>query len=264
MDKKLLWRMSAVVTFAVMLVTNGLAASTTLLGGWTTADVSAAYPSLFTPAGYTFAIWGVIYTLGIAYFAYQFGLVGKVAKDKQQAIDDITPYVAALSLVNIAWIISWQHNIIWLALLFIVTMLALLIRINEHLRTLKYTATEFALLRAPFSVYYGWLTVATVANVSVWLVSINWGGWGVSDSSWLVTILWVAAAIGATATLRNKDWPYGLVFIWAYIGILMNSEQLEVAVVANLALLITVLAGVAGYVYADLVKEKRWWPLIKR
>lgn len=265
MDKKLVWRVSALVSFVVMLVINGLAASTTLLGGWTTADVSAAYPSLFTPAGYTFAIWGVIYLLGMGYFAYQFGLTGKVAKDKQQIMDIITPCVTALSLVNIAWIYSWQYNVIWLAMLFIVAMLALLARINERLRTLKYTAAELALLRAPFSVYYGWLTVATVANVSVWLVSINWDGWGVSPSAWLVTILWVAAAIGVTATLRNKDWPYGLVFVWAYIGILLSGEQLEVAVVANLAFLITALAAVVGYVYADSIKKKKWWQrLFKR
>ncbi len=264
MKNKFIWRVAALVAFVVMLVVNSIAASTTLLGGWNTADVSAAYPSLFTPAGYTFAIWGVIYALGAAYFAYQFGLFGKVAKDKRGLVDAITPSVLLLSLVNIAWIFSWQYNVIWLAMLFIIAMLVVLVRINEKLRSAEYTKKEFALLRAPFSVYFGWITVATVANISVWLVSINWDGWGVSSPAWLVTILWVAAVVGVTATLRNKDWPYGLVFVWAYIGILLGSVQPEVGVVANLAFLITILAAASGYVYARPTEKKGWWPLFKR
>lgn len=265
MNKKRIWRIAALLAFVVALVINAIAGSTTLLGGWNTAGVSAAYPSLFTPAGYTFAIWGVIYTLVIGYFLYQSGVITKVAKDKQEAIDTITPWVTVLSLVNTAWIFAWQYNIIWLSVLLIVGMLVTLIRINEQLRGLSYTNLEFVLLRAPFSVYYGWLTVATVANVSVWLVSISWDGWGVASSAWLVTILWVAAAIGVTAVLRNKDWPYGLVFIWAYIGILLSREWIEIGVVANLAFLITALGIVVGYVYAAPTEKKGWWQrLLKR
>lgn len=248
MKKTTLWRVGAALAFAIALTVNGLAGSTTLLNGWNTAAVSEVYPTLFTPAGYTFAIWGLIYGLVILYVLYQFGVLGKVAGDKQKAIDAITPWFIALSLANTAWIFAWQYNVIWLALLLIIAMLVLLIRINETLRGLTYTKQEFLLLRTPFSVYYGWLTVATVANACVWLVSIGWDGWGVGAVAWLVTILWVAAAIGVAAVLRNKDWAYGLVFVWAYSGILLSREQQDVTVAVNLAFLIAVLAFASGYV----------------
>lgn len=255
MNTKLMWRITATTTFVVALVVNGLAGSTTLLNGWNTAAVSGAYPTLFTPAGYTFAIWGVIYALVLGYFLYQFGLFGKATKDKEQAINVITPYVAVLSVVNAVWIFAWQYTVMWLAVLLIIVMLALLARINETLRFLEYSPREYALLRAPFSVYYGWLTVATIANICVWLVSVKWDAWGVDPVAWLITILWIATAIGVTAMLRNKDWIYGLVFIWAYIGILLSREQQDVSVVTNLALLITVLAFTSGYVLSVSVRK---------
>jgi hypothetical protein len=257
MDKKLVWRIVATVTFAVMLVVNSLAGATTLLNGQNTATVSNTYPTLFTPAGFTFAIWGVIYLLVIGYVVYQLGYFGKVAKDKQKAIDAITPTFTALSVVNTAWIFAWQYNVLWLALLLIVTMLVLLIRINEKLRSLEYTKREFALLRAPFSVYFGWLTVATVANVCVWLVSIKWDAWGVDPVTWLITILWVASVIGVIAVLRNRDWAYGLVFVWAYLGILLNGTSTTPSIIANLAVLIAVFAAACGYVYGHPAPQRK-------
>lgn len=259
MNKRFLWRLAAVFSFAVMLVINGLAGSTTVLGGWNTAAVSAAYPTLFTPAGYTFAIWGVIYALLVGHLVYQFGGFGKVSGEKQKAINTITPLFVLLSCVNIAWIFAWQYSVMWLAVMLIVGMLALLARINETLRSLEYSPREYAWLRAPFSIYYGWLTVATVANICVWLVSVNWDAWGVDPVAWLITILWVAAAIGVTAILRNKDWAYGLVFVWAYIGILLSNEQLSVSVVVSLAFLVAVFAAVSGYVFALPPQKAQGW-----
>lgn len=250
MNKRLIGRLAAVFSFAAMLVVNGLAGSTTVLNGWNTADVSAAYPTLFTPAGYTFAIWGVIYALLIGYLVYQFGGFGKVSGEKQKAIDAITPQFVLLSLVNMVWIFVWQYAVMWLAVLLIVVMLWLLARINEILRSLEYSPREYTLLRVPFSVYYGWLTVATVANICVWLVSVEWGAWGVDPVTWLVTILWVAAAIGVTAILRNRDWAYGLVFVWAYLGILLSSTEFSTVVVVSLVGLIGVIAATCGYVFA--------------
>lgn len=255
MKKTTMWRVGAALAFAVALTVNGLAGSTTLLGGRDTAAVSEAYPTLFTPAGYTFAIWGLIYGLVILYVLYQFGVFGKIATDKQKAIDAITPWFAGLSVTNAAWIFAWQYNVIWLALLLIVAMLVILIRINEILRGLTYTKQESLLLRVPFSVYYGWLTVATVANACVWLVSVGWDGWGVGAVAWLVTILWISAAIGVAAVLRNKDWSYGLVFVWAYIGILLSREQQDVSVAVNLAFLIAVLAFASGFVLSTATQK---------
>ena len=77
-------------------------------------------------------------------------------------------------------------------------------------------------MRLPFSVYFGWITVATVANITVWLVSIEWSGLGLPDQIWAVLIIAVAAAIGTVTMLRNRDLAYGLVLVWAFVGILIK------------------------------------------
>ncbi len=252
---KKMWRWVAAAIFLVMFIINGIAGATTLLNGQNTADVSATYPTLFTPAGYVFAIWGVIYLLVFLYTLFQLGWLGKISGKKDKAITKLTPYFVALSVVNTVWIFAWQYNVIWLATLLIITMLVMLIKINEVLYKLDFSKREKWLMKYPFSVYFGWLTVATVANIAVWLVSVNWDGWGISPNSWLVGILWVAAAVGVVAALRNKDWLYGTVFVWAYAGILVKhlshgiDWQNDSGVVLNLIFLIVALAGVTGYLY---------------
>ena len=254
MSKKM-WRWIAAAVFAVMLVVNGLAGATTLLNGRDTAAVSEAYPTLFTPAGYVFAIWGVIYLLVIGYVLFQLGVFGKISSNKDKAITKLTPYFVTLSVVNAVWIFAWQYNVIWLAVLLILTMLVMLVKINEVLYKLDYTKREKWLMKYPFSIYFGWLTVATVANISVWLVSINWDAWGINPASWLIAIVWVAAFIGVAVALRNKDWLYSAVFVWAYVGIMVKNLsdgvdwQSESNVVLNLLFLVVVLSGVTGYLY---------------
>ena len=249
------WRWTAALVFGVMLVFNGLAGGTTLLNGRNTAAVSDAYPTLFTPAGFTFAIWGVIYFLAIGFVLYQLGWLGKISGEKDKAITKITPYFVALSLANTAWTLAWQYDVIWLSVILTLTMLVMLVKITNILYKLNYTVREKWLMKMPFSIYFGWLTVATVANISVWLVSIQWDAWGVNPSSWLIAILWIAAAIGVTASLKNKDWLYSSVFLWAYTGILVkhlsaaNAWQNDSNVVANLLMLVVAFAGLTGYLY---------------
>lgn len=77
-------------------------------------------------------------------------------------------------------------------------------------------------LRVPFSVYFGWITVATIANVTTLLVGLGWNGFGLSEPAWMIIILIVGAAIAIATTLRNRDFFYGLVPVWAYLGILLK------------------------------------------
>ena len=217
------WRWAVAGMFIVTLVFNGLAGSTTLLGGVDTAAISDSYPNLFAPAGVTFAIWGVIYALLAGFVAYVFGW----NRPKKSPLDTKTLTIVAQLVVlnfglNALWIIAWQYKVIWLSVLLIAALLVTLVMIMQTLRPVKLRGREYALVKLPFSVYFGWITVATVANVTTWLVSVGWNGAGLSEGTWMVLVLLVAAVIGIMVTLHNRDVVYLAVFIWAYTGILVK------------------------------------------
>jgi hypothetical protein len=213
-------RWAVLGTFLVMVLVNGLA-NFLPIGGNTTAQVSDAYPNLFAPMGFTFSLWGVIYTLLGAYALRQLGLFSKKKPiTKEVLFDRIAPYVIASSVLNTLWIFAWHYRLFALSVLLIIGLLICLVQIVNRLRTVKLNARDIWLVRAPFSVYFGWITVATIANITTWLVSTGWDGWGLRPGVWMVAVLLVGTVIGVTATARNRDWLYGAVIVWAFAGIL--------------------------------------------
>jgi hypothetical protein len=134
---------------------------------------------------------------------------------------------AVSSLANTAWVFAWHYDVIWLSVVLIVTILVCLILIAETLRTANLTVRQRWLVGVPFSVYFGWTTVATVANVIVLLVSLSWDGFGLSEATWAAIMVVVATAIGTATMLRNRDMAYGLVLIWAYLGILLRQTSAD-------------------------------------
>lgn len=217
------WRIGLLVAFIGMLIVNGLAGSTTILGGQTTANVSNTYENLFTPAGLTFSIWSVIYLLLIGFCAYVWGL-GRTKKLvlKVKELESVTKLMIINFLANMSWILAWQYEILWLSVILIAIILVTLALATRKLRGLSLSLKEYALVRLPISVYFGWISIAIVANVATFLVSIQWNGWGVAESVWTTLVLIVAALIGLIIALRNNDAAYLVVFIWAFFGILLR------------------------------------------
>jgi hypothetical protein len=101
-------------------------------------------------------------------------------------------------------------------------LLILLIKITDILRLQKFSPLENTLIRVPFSIYFGWITVATIANITVFLVSIGWNGFGIADYIWTMIILLVGALIGILRLNHDRNVAYGLVLVWAYLGILLK------------------------------------------
>lgn len=206
-------------TYLAMIVVNALS-NILPINGNNTGQVSNSYSNLFAPAALTFSIWGVIYFLLAAYTLYQFGLFQKDGGEKNASLfAQVGSYFAVTSLANILWIFSWHYHLIALSLIFMLVILFYLIKINSILRKEKLTTKENFFIKAPFSVYFAWITVATIANVTTLLVSLNWNGWGISPAIWTIIILIIGAIIGLFRTLADKNIFYGLVFIWAYFGI---------------------------------------------
>ncbi len=210
------------LSFAGVIAVNYLA-NALPIGGVTTGEASDNLGNLFTPAGLTFSIWGLIYLLLLGYTIYQFSIgQGLSATDEEKGNSRIRRYFILNALANIAWIFAWHYGIIWSSVLLMLVLLITLIKIADIVNNHKLTGKQKLFIRLPFSVYFGWITVATIANVTALLVSIQWNGFGISETIWTCVILLIGLVIGILR--MNKDWnaAYGLVFVWAYSGILLK------------------------------------------
>jgi hypothetical protein len=210
-------RWANIVVFVLTIAVNSLAGSTTIIGGRNTADVSDANPTLITPAGYVFSIWGIIYILLGVFVVYQ-ALSSQQGKGYQKKIGWL--FVLS-SLVNIVWLFLWQFEYLSLSVVLMFLLLATLILIYLRLGIgkSKVMLGERLAVHLPFSVYLGWITVASIANVAATLVLLNWDGFGVSPETWAAVVIAVALVITVLMLATRKDVAYALVIIWALVGI---------------------------------------------
>ena len=211
---KILAGVAYVAMVAVNFMANGLP-----INNRSTGEISDAYPNLFAPAGPAFSIWGLIYLLLGAYVLYQF-----VKKDQktEHLLQKINPLFIATSIANISWIFAWHYDYIGLSVLVMAALLILLIKIADILRVGQFTSIQKLLIWAPFSIYFGWITVASIANITVFLVSLGWNGFGIADFVWTSIILLVGAVIGILRMRKDKNIAYGMVLVWAYSWILFK------------------------------------------
>lgn len=214
----MLIKISAALAYVAMVVVNYLANSLPL-NNRSTGAISDAYPNLFAPAGLTFSIWGFIYILLGAYVAYQFV---QSNKQTEELFQKIGPFFIATSLVNISWVFAWHYDYIGFSLVLMIILLLLLIKISDILRGTSNDSRQQRLPEASFGLYFGWITVATIANVTVFLVSIKWDGFGLADYIWTSLILLIGALIGILRLHRDKNIAYGFALICAYAGILFK------------------------------------------
>jgi hypothetical protein len=212
-------RWANIVAFIITLIVNGLS-NTTLIGGRTTAEVSNNYPTLITPAGYVFAIWGIIYVLLGVYLVYQ-ALPSQKDKPFQEQISGLFILV---SVFNVIWLFFWQNELLPISVAIIFAFLASLIAIYLRLNIGRSTVSlkEKLCVHVPFSVYLGWVTIATIANIAVTLVSVGWDGFGLSLQTWAILVLAVALILDLVVVATRRDIAYSLVFIWALAGIAVN------------------------------------------
>ncbi len=205
------------------MVTVNVLANALPINNRNTGQISDAYPNLFAPAGITFAIWGLIYLLLAGYVIHQFWPeTTKPTAEKRESLQRINLLFGLSCILNAAWIFSWHYDFIWLSVLLMLALLITLIVINTIISHLALTKTEELWIALPFTVYFGWITVATIANVTVLLVSLGWDGFGLAEEFWTSVILLVGAGIGILRMQNDRRLAYGLVLIWAYSGILFK------------------------------------------
>jgi len=215
------------VTFSAMVIANALA-NALPINGLTTGQISDFYPNLFAPAGWTFAIWGLIYLLLAVYTLYQLGVFqDNIDTVRGELLNEIGILFSISSVANAAWIFAWHYRVVPLSLVLIVVILVCLILINQKINKEQLSAKEKLFVGLPFSVYFGWITVATIANATILLVSLNWQGFGLTEPTWASIVIILGFLIGAVTMLKNRDVAYGLVIVWAYAGILFKHTSTD-------------------------------------
>ena len=219
MSKETLRQLANLISVIVALTVNILA-STLPLNGQNTGEISDRFQVYFVPAGYVFAIWGIIYIGWIAFTIFQFRPSQKESPRLRKL-----GYIFALSgLANAAWLFTWHYNFFGLSVLVMLSLLGLLIASYLKLNVNRSSASgaEWWSVDLPFSVYLGWITVATVANVTSWLYSINWSGFGIAAPTWAVIMIAVASVLGLLMALTRRDAGYLLVLVWSFAGIALK------------------------------------------
>ena len=242
-----------IVAFIVTLAVNGLAGSTTLLNGVTSGEVSDMYPTLVTPAGFTFAIWGVIYMLLLVFCVYQ-----ALPKNRDKPfLQQIGLFFALSGACNVSWLFLWHYNLVTYSLVLMLALLASLILIYLRLDIGRAAVSlkEMTCVHLPFSVYLGWISIATIANVSVALTAVGWDGFGIEPVTWAVVIICVALLLTLVMLAARKDIAFSLVVVWALIGILAKQGGNETIVLASEIGIVLILAAVGVTVAFSRLKR---------
>lgn len=236
----------------VTIVFNGLA-NALPLNGQNTGQISDRFQVYFVPAGYVFSIWGLIYLSLLAFAVYQV-LPAQRENLRLQRIG----YLFALSCVaNMAWLFLWHYEYFVLTVVVMLTLLLLLITIYLRLQIgrVQVALVEQWCVNIPFSIYLGWITVATIANVTSVLNYLQWNGWGISPEVWTLIMLTVGVCIASAVGLTRGDIAYMLVIIWAFAGIAV--KHAGVPVIATGAWITTSFVGLMLIVVVFVTRRRK-------
>lgn len=254
--KDLLRQLAVIITVVVTLAVNGLA-NALPLNGLNTGQISDRFQVYFVPAGYVFAIWGVIYLGLIAYTVFQ-ALPAQRANPRLRATGW---WVALGGLANSAWIFLWHYQQFPLTLVAMLLLLATLIitYLRLGIGRSSVSAGETWAVRLLFSIYLGWITVATVANVTDVLDYLKWDRLGIPPEIWMSIVLMAVLVIAALVNLTRRDIAYAAVILWALAGI-----AVKFAAVAAVALPTWITFGLVAITLAGAWLYRRPAPGLKR
>jgi hypothetical protein len=240
-----------IVALAAVLTVNALA-NILPINGMNTGQISNLYPSLFTPAGFTFSIWSIIYLLLIAFAVGQF-----VIKDKPY-FKELSLWFLLSCLANASWILVWHYLFTAASVVFMLILLYSLTRIFLLLQSNEFTKTEWVVIKLPFLFYLSWICVATIANISTLLISLNWHGGFLSEEAWTVAMIVVATLLGLFIAFTFKEPAFLLVLMWAFFGIYSRWAETDYELISNTARIAAItLAVMFGKLIVDSRKTSK-------
>jgi hypothetical protein len=216
-------RISVLCALIIMLALNTMAVLLPL-NGVTTKELSDNIPTYFVPAGYVFSIWSLIYLALIGYAVYQ-----ALPQAKQNSrLHSIAWWFVVNALANASWIVLWHYRFEEWSVLVMLVILATLIAIYQKLQIgrARVMTAEWWCTQAPFSLYLGWISVATIANIAAALYVQQWDGFGLDPQLWSVIMLCVATLLAGTMLWQRRDYIYAAVIVWAVIGIAVHYSNI--------------------------------------
>ncbi len=255
---RLLLAILNIVGFVTVVVVNVLA-TTVPLGGKTTAELSDQYSNLFVPAGLAFSIWGLIYVLLAVFVVYSFFHAIRTKEARNDFMDQIGILFLITCAANVAWIFSWQYQVVPLSMVFMLVLLLSLVAVYLRLEigTSSIDAAVKYMVHLPQSIYLGWITVATLANLTTLLVAAKWDALRPSGQLWAVVMIGIGIAFGLIVLFARRDVFYTLVVDWALLGILIkrtasNTDVARGVVIASIVGIVFLTSGVV----VQIVRKK--------
>lgn len=247
------------VTLVAVIIVNALAGAGSI-GEESVGDISQKYDTLITPAGYAFSIWGLIYLLLVAFVGFQWWAYFK--KSNLDSIDKTGSYFFISNLANVGWLFLWLNEYIGLSVIVMIILLITLVALSIRLKLEVWDAPvrTIAFVWWPIAIYLGWIIVATVTNVAVFLVSVGWEGFPLTPEMWTIILIFVAMGIYLFLVFTRNLRESAMVGIWAFIAIAvkqwsLNTGIASTAIVASVILLIA--AMYHGYKNRSTAPDKK-------
>ena len=238
------------ISFVSVIIINYLS-NTGLMNNTTIGDVSDDVQNLFTPAGYAFSIWGLIYALLLGFIIYQgLSLFVKVRDD--DFVLSIGWWFVISCIANGAWVVSWIYGYTGLSCVLIFLLLFSLLKIvmNNRMELWDAPISVILFLWWPFVIYSGWVTVASIANVASYLTKIGWDGFGLSDVVWTIIMIVIAVVINLMVTWKRNMREFALVGAWTLVAIAVanNGAYESISLVSLIAATILMISsGIHGF-----------------
>lgn len=252
-----------IFNFIALLITVAMnyLSSAGIFNGRTVADISDQYHNYFTPAGYAFSIWGIIY-LGLLGFVIY---TGKSVFEKNERDDGIVLKIGwwfVLScLANSLWILFWVNDLLWITVLLMLFLLYCLVKIilNLNMEMDYHPFKKYLFIYWPFAIYAGWISVAFIADISAFLVKINWEGFGISPVIWTITMIIIAGLLNILMIRLRNLREFALVGVWALIAIAIENYQAESSIMyaaITVAVILFISIAISGAKNKDRNSQK--------
>lgn len=210
-----------IVTIAVNYLSNS-----GMLNGNTMKTISDKYFNYFTPAGYAFSIWGLIY-LGLLGFVIYTGRNLFKREGEDPILQKIGWWFVISCLANSVWVVSWLSDYTGLSVLLMVLLFGSLAKIvvNTRMELDAHPFKDYLFVFWPFAIYFGWISVALIANVAAYLTKIHWTGWGISDVNWAIIMIVVAGLVNMLMVRMRNLREYASVGVWALLAIAVSNNR---------------------------------------
>jgi translocator protein len=238
-----------VAAYVAVIIMNTLS-NVLPLNGRTAGEISDLLPSYFTPAGYTFSIWGAIYLALLGFTIYQ--ALPRQRHPERQLLRRVGYLFVLSSVANIGWLFAWHHGFYVISVVLMLALLVILIAIYLRLRVGRpdpsLTLADHLFGQLPFSLYLGWITVATIANVASVAAHLGWDGFGIAGPVWSAGMMGVAVIVAGLLLWNRRNLAYAAVLVWALFGIrAAYPDEPLIATVAPAAAALVAILAVVGY-----------------